>query len=60
MGPPDPQSPKTPRATKREIPKPQKSSRIPYFPKVNAISPKVNVISTKVNAISQKVNVKYC
>ena len=59
MGPPDPQSRKTPPSNKKESPKIQKSSRIPYFPKVDAISPKVNAISPKVNAISPKPNVKY-
>ena len=43
-GPPDPQNPKTPSATKKKHPKTLKSSRVP---KVKVISPKVNVIPPK-------------
>ena len=54
--PPDPQSPKTPPATRQKFPKAQ---NLRESPRANLISPKVNLISPYVNVISPKVKVKY-
>ena len=58
--PPDPESPKTPRATKKEIPKTQKVFENPFFfPKRKRSLPKSKRYLPKVNAISPKENVRY-
>ena len=49
---PDPQRPKTPRTTKKDILKNPNLRESLVSPKVNVFSPKVNIISLKVNALT--------